>query len=243
MKILALDLETSPLIAHVWGMWQQNVGLNQLMESTRVICWGARWTDKKSVIFRSEFHHGREQMLEDLHAALDEADALLTWNGASFDMKHCNREFLEAGMLPPSPLKQIDLMRSVKKTFRFPSNKLQYVSRALGLEGKAATGGHDLWVQCLAGNRQAWATMRKYQKQDVDLLIDLYQKLLPWIDNHPSVALYDESEGCPNCGSGDLRKEGFAFTGLGKYQRFVCKACGRWSKSGKRIAGVELRSV
>ena len=27
MKILFLDLETSPNLAHVWGLWQQNVAI------------------------------------------------------------------------------------------------------------------------------------------------------------------------------------------------------------------------
>jgi len=68
-------------------------------------------------------------MLDDLHALMDEADVVCGWNSTTFDHKHIKREFLEAGMLPPSPTKDLDLMRVVKSQFRFPSNKLDYVAQ------------------------------------------------------------------------------------------------------------------
>jgi len=243
VKILAWDIETSPLTAHTWTLWPNAISINQLLETQEIMCFAARWLGSKKVEFHSTFHHGKEAMLQAAWDLLNEADAVLSYNGKAFDSKHMMREFLQAGMPPPSPYKEIDLMVAVKKRFRFASAKLQHVSQQLGLEGKVETGGFELWLGCMAGDVKAWNKMRTYNRRDVDLLIDLYAKLLPWIDNHPSVALYDEAEGCPNCGSGDLRKEGFAFSNLGKYQRFQCRGCGRWSKSGKRIAGVELRSV
>ncbi len=32
----------------------------------------------------------------------------------------------------------------------------------------------------MEGDDKAWAEMKKYQIQDVNLLVDLYEKLLPW---------------------------------------------------------------
>ncbi len=29
-KILVLDIETAPIVAHVWGLFDQNIGLNQI---------------------------------------------------------------------------------------------------------------------------------------------------------------------------------------------------------------------
>ena len=97
MKILFLDLETSPNLAFVWGLWQQNVSINQLMESTEVICFGARWHGKKEVIFKSVHHHGKKTMLDELHKLMEEADVLVGWNSAAFDSKHIKREFIENG--------------------------------------------------------------------------------------------------------------------------------------------------
>jgi hypothetical protein len=32
----------------------------------------------------------------------------------------------------------------------------------------------------MEGDHKAWAEMKKYQIQDVNLLVELYDKLLPW---------------------------------------------------------------
>ena len=245
LKILALDIETSPNIADVWGLFNQNVGLNQLRESTRMICFVAKFLDEDEIHFYSEFHHGRDEMVQAAHGLLSEADVLLHYNGDSFDIKHLNREFATAGMTPPAPYKSIDLLKVVKRRFKFPSNKLAYVSQAFGLDGKEETGGHNLWVRCMAGDPEAWETMRQYNERDVILLEELYEKLLPWIPNHPNRALYsgNPEDACTNCGSTDLRREGHRYTATGKFQRFVCRACGTWLTSGKRVEAVDIRQA
>lgn len=245
MKILLIDIETSPNLAHVWGLWQQNVGLNQLIESTEMMCFAAKFLGDKRTQFYSTFHHGRAEMVQKAWDLMNEADVVMGWNSKSFDEKHLNREFLEAGLRPPSPVKSLDLMHAVKRKFRLPSNKLQYVSTLLGTAGKVQHEGHELWIKCLAGDAKAWARMKKYNVQDVDLLQEVYEQLLPWIDGHPSVALYDalEEDSCGNCGSTALKREGYAFTKLGKFQRFVCETCGKWGRSGKRIGAVDIREV
>lgn len=246
MRILTLDLETSPNVAHVWGLWQQNVSLSQLMESTEVISFAAKWHGAKPVHFSSIHHDDKPTMLQRAHDLLDEADAVVGWNHKSFDMKHLRREFAEAGLLPPSPWKDIDLLDVVKKNFRFPSNKLQYVSKTLGLKGKVQHSGHDLWVRCMAGDEKAWAVMRRYNKQDVVLTEQLYDKLRPWISNHPNVALYTEDleeRSCPRGCSGIPQRRGFATTGLGKYPRFQCQECGGWFRGKKAVGFVDLRGA
>lgn len=185
MKLLTLDIETSPNLAHVWGLWQQNVGLNQLLESGEVICFAAKWYDVEKPSFFSTFHHGKDEMVSAAHALLDEADAVIHFNGQRFDIPHLNREFVEMELSPPSPYSQIDLLKVVKKQFRFPSNKLDYVTKALGLDHKVSHAGHTLWVKCMAGDYQAWEEMKKYNVQDVVITEQLYDRLLPWIPSHP----------------------------------------------------------
>jgi hypothetical protein len=102
--------------------------------------------------------------------------------------------------------------------------------------------GHELWIKCLAGDPKAWAKMKKYNVQDVRLLEELYDKLRPWISGHPNLGLYGDTEDvvCPNCAGDDLERRGFAFTNLGKFQRFRCRACGTWTRSNRREAGVTI---
>ena len=244
MKILFIDLETSPITAHTWGLWQQNISIKQIVESTQVICFGARWGTSKKVIFKSVHHDGKKEMLKELHALMDEADAIVGWNSKGFDHKHIRREFLEAGMTPPSPAKDIDLMLEVKRNFRFPSNKLDYVAQRLGVGAKVQHTGFDLWLGCMAGDEKSWKMMKKYQIQDVNLLLELYDKLLPWI-KHPSVPAHKgiEGEACINCGSHNIKRRGYEVLNTGKYQKFQCNECGKWMRGKSAVATTDMRAI
>jgi predicted nucleic-acid-binding Zn-ribbon protein len=244
MKILMYDIETTPIQAYTWGLWDQNIGINQIIKPTELLCFGARWYGSKKTIFKSVHHDGKEAMLDEIHHLMDEADVLMGWNSESFDHKHLNREFVENNMLPPSPSKDLDLMKVVKAQFRFPSNKLDYVAQALGVGSKVKHSGFDLWIKCMEGDAKAWAEMKKYQIQDVALLADLYDILLPWISSHPDYPLHNDSEdGCVSCGSEDLKQDGFAMTGTGKYPRYVCNKCGKWQRESKSVITTKMRPL
>lgn len=244
MKTLFLDLETSPNLAHVWGLWGQNISIDKLVSTTEVICFGARWHGSKTVVFRSVHHHGKKEMLDELHRLTDEADVIIGWNSQDFDSKHIRREFLENGYLPPSPWKDLDLMRVVKAQFRMPSNKLDYVAQKLGVGAKVKHSGFQLWLDCMAGKKKAWSEMKTYQIQDVNLLVDLYEILKPWIKNGPNYALHNSLEsGCRNCGSSKLERRGFARTASATYQRYQCKACGSWQRDSKSLDTTEMRAI
>lgn len=193
MKILMLDIETTPIKAYVWGLWDQNVTIDQIIEPTEMLCFGARWYGSKKVIFKSVHHDGKQAMLEELHKLMDEADILVGWNSAAFDHKHINREFLENGFQPPTPVKDLDLMSVTKANFQFPSNKLDYVAQKLGVGAKVKHSGFKLWLDCMAGDDKAWKEMKKYQLQDVNLLIDLYDILAPWFIGKGSATVKDKT--------------------------------------------------
>ena len=194
MKILMLDIETTPMQVYTWGLWDQNIGINQIIKPTEMMCFGAKWQGKKKVTFKSVHHDGKEAMLKELHSMMEAADVLIGWNSASFDHKHIKREFLENGMTPPSVVKDLDLMSIVKANFRFPSNKLDYVAQALGVGSKVKHSGFDLWIGCMAGKESSWREMKKYQIQDVVLLEELYQVLLPWLPGASSVSVKERRE-------------------------------------------------
>ena len=181
MKTLFLDIETTPMQVYAWGLFDQNITIDQIIKSTEMLCFGARWLGEKKVMFRSVYHDGKKAMLEDLHKLMDEADVLVGWNSAAFDHKHINREFLENGMMPPSTVKDLDLMSVTKANFLFPSNKLDYVAQKLDVGAKVKHSGFSLWLRCMDGDKKAWKEMKEYQIQDVNLLVDLYDILLPWL--------------------------------------------------------------
>lgn len=237
MRFLLLDIETTPLTAHTWGLFKQNISIGQILESTEMLCFGAKWLGEKQVVFKSVHHHGKEEMLKKLWELMDEADVLVGWNSRAFDHKHISREFVENGMKPPSPTRDLDLMVEAKKRFRFPSNKLDYVSQRLGVGHKVKHSGFDLWLGCMAGNSKSWAEMRKYQIQDVELLVGMHDILRPWIKAYPNVAGPLEFE-CTACASTNLQKRGFEKTQAMVYQRLHCQDCGKWNraKSGMSLS-------
>lgn len=244
MKILLLDIETAPNVAHVWGLWQQNVGLNQIIDSGYVMCWAAKWYGEDEVMFDSVQQSKPKSMLRRIYKLLEDAEAVIHYNGTKFDIPTLNKEFLLYGMTPPAPYKQIDLLRTARSQFRFPSNKLDYIAKTLGLGGKVQHSGHELWIQCMARNGEAWEQMEAYNKQDVVLLEKVYDRLKPWIKGHANHGVYEDGLCCPNCSSIKYQRRGYAMTNAYKYQRFQCKDCGAWFRASKTdTAGEPKRFV
>lgn len=240
MKILHIDIETSPNLAWVWGLFKQNVAVNQIKHSGEVLCWAAKWHGDSKTMFDAG-----PNRIKGAWALLDEADAVVHYNGTDFDIPHFNREFIRLGMKPPSPFKEIDLLKIVRKRFNFPSNKLEYVSNALGIGQKVKHTGFELWVDCMKGDPKAWKLMEKYNRGDVLLTERLYMKLLPWIQGHPNVGLYDDADdmACTNCGSSGVRRRGFAYTQTQMYQRYQCKECGSWLRGRFTSLPIERRKT
>lgn len=238
MKILLLDIETAPNVAYVWGLWKENVNLERLISSGYVLSWAAKWFGDDDILFDSIQKSRPRNMLRRIHKLLSAADVVVHWNGTSFDIPTLNKEFLLAGMTPPSSYKQIDLITTARRRFRFTSNKLEYVAQHLGVGKKMKHSGFQLWVKCMNKDPEAWLEMEAYNKMDVEILERVYESFRPWIKNHPNVALYHaetDSAVCPACGGSHLQKRGFSLTNSLRYQRYSCSDCGTWSRSRAAI--------
>jgi len=234
VKTLLCDIETSPNKVLAWGLFNQNLSINHIMEPGKTLCAAYKWLGEpdKKVKFVSAWGNGFASMVGQLHEALEEADAVVTYNGNKFDLPTLNREFLLAGLHPPSPSKSIDLYRTVRRQFKFVSNKLDFVCQQLGLGAKTHHKGLDLWIGTEKGVRADQKVMETYNKQDVFLLEKLYNKLLPWVPGHPNVSLFNNSAvaSCTNCGSSNLQKRGASHSKIATYQRYQCSDCGGWSR-------------
>lgn len=238
MKILLLDIERSPYSAYIWSLWDQGVPLNRVKDSSMVLCWTAKWYGSDEIMFDSSYKSGHKKMIKAIHKLLQEADAVITYNGKKFDMKVLNMEFLMAGLPPPPPKKNIDLYQTAKTNFLFLSNKLTYICERLDLGSKIATD-FNLWVDCMNNKASAWKAMEEYNIHDVVLLEKLYDKLRPWVKGHSNYSVHTGDLVCPVCGSHNHHKRGYHLTSAGKYQRHQCKDCGHWFRSHKSEAATE----
>ena len=244
MKILVVDIETRPSMAYVWRLWDENVGIDQIVKSGEMISWAAKWHGEKEVLFASTFHDGRKKMVKGIWALLNEADAVVHWKGRTFDVPHINAEFIKDGLTPPAPFHQIDLYESAKREFNFVSNRLNYVAQLFDLGTKLEHEGFGLWVKCMANDPTAWERMKKYNIQDTVLTDKLYDILLPWIQRHPSHGAKEGIENvCPQCGSTSLQRRGEAFTKTGSYARYRCNKCGKWSRATKRMSKTNIVEI
>lgn len=231
-----MDCETSPNTAFVWGIFNETIPLARLIESSGILCWSAKWLGSDEVFFDSIHQSSKKNLLKGIHSLLSTADVVITYNGNRFDLPVLNKEFLLAEMLPPSPYKSLDLYQTMKRQFRFTSNKLDHICEQLGY-GKKKNTNFQLWVDCMNKDSVAWAKMEAYNKHDTILLEQVYHRVKPWIKNHPNQNLYTDGEHvCPSCGGTKLQKRGVSYTISGRYQRYQCKTCGGWSRNTKKIA-------
>ena len=233
MKTLLLDIETAPNTAYVWGLWDQNISHEHLLETSYILCWSAKWLGEKGTQFQSMEHTTPKKMLTSIHKLLDEAEVVVHFNGAKFDIPVLNKEFIKADLPPASPYKQVDLYRVVRKVFRFESNKLDAVCQTLGLGKKTKHQGFSLWIGCMKGDHKCWKEMEGYNRNDVVILEKLYHRLLPWIPSLPHTGVIEgKAEACPACGVvGQLQSRGVSTTKIAVYQRFCCQACGAWCRA------------
>ena len=230
VKTLILDIETFPTQAYVWGLFDQNVGLNQIIEPGGILCWSAKWVGDDFLYYSGLNMADREEMLLAIWEMMDEADEVVGWNSNSFDLKHLNTEFATVGLGPPSPYKKVDLLRTVKNNMKFVSNKLDFVSGQFGVGHKLEHIGFDMWVGCMKGDKKSWKIMREYNEQDVLLTERMYDKLRPWITSGVNRSSLRGDHVCPVCGGSHLQRRGISRTTTQVYQRWQCK-CGAWSRS------------
>lgn len=231
MKILLLDIETAPHKVYSWGLYNQDINPDNVIEQGYTLCWAAKWHGKSKVFFDSIHKSRRKGMIKRIYDLMDEADAVVHYNGTKFDVPTLNHEFLYDGLSPPSSYAEIDLLKTARRRFRLPSNKLDYVAQYLGLGSKVKHMGLQLWHDCMDGCPKAWKVMERYNKKDVTLLEDVYDTLLPWVQGHPNWGHYVDLGGdkdgiCRNCGSDRIKKNGIEKKTVVPYQRYKCTNCG-----------------
>jgi hypothetical protein len=233
-KVLILDIETTPNLAFVWRAWKQNIGYNQFVQHSNIMCYAAKWYGNDRIFTKNTYSSSEERVVGSLLGLLDAADIVVTHNGKKFDLPVIRSRAVELGFKPFSPIKQVDTCLIAKALFNFELNKLAYIAKYLGVAEKSEHKkfpGFELWAECLKFNPEAWDEMVAYNIQDIITLEQVYEKLLPWMDQHPNIMVDNpDNPACPKCG-GALQRRGFYFTNVSKYQRYRCKSCGGWARS------------
>lgn len=234
-KIILFDLETSPNTGYTWARYEQNVIEFKKEWELLSFAWKELGSKKVKCLGRDDFKDKTDKSLvKALWNVMNEADVLIGHNSDSFDIKKAKAKFIEHGLPPYSPIKSVDTRKIARRYFKFNSNALDDLGKFLKVGRKVKHEGFSLWLKCMAGDKKAFKSMKKYNKQDVALLERVYLKLRGWMDQHPTIHVDDRLDSCPKCGSHKLQAQGLRRTSRGLFQRYQCQSCGGWAQSIKK---------
>jgi hypothetical protein len=232
-KVLLLDVETAPSLGWVWQKYETNV--IDFQRDWYILSYAAKWAHERKIQVKCLADYvgykidieNDQFLVDDLWRLIDEADVIIAHNGDSFDLPKINTRFLTHKLPPPSPYKTIDTLKIARKIFKFDSNKLDDLGRYLGIGRKLLTTGFHLWRGCMIGDAKSWATMKRYNAHDVELLEKVYYLIRAWAPSHPNVN-QGQLEQCPKCASKKVQRRGFSYTLLKRKQRYQCLNCNGW---------------
>lgn len=240
-RILYFDIETFPLLSHTWNKFVDGpVVAIERDWSIASVAW--KWDHMRGVrgLDCRDHVHDDTKVIEQMWRLFDEADVVIGHNGDRFDIRKVQARMLLLGLEPPSPFQSIDTLKVVKRHFNLTSNRLGDVCHALGIGDKTPTGGFELWLGCLENDWRAWDKMMRYNKQDVRLLPLLYERLRPWISNHPVL----HNDGCPKCGSLAIQRRGQGRLKSGRsYVQYQCQDCKGYYRERTTIPGNSVTDV
>lgn len=230
-KIIVWDTEISTAIVKGYGnKW--DFKYVKEVQPQQLMCYAYKelGEDETHFVHMHDFKTQKE-LVQSLADVLNSADITIAHNGIGFDDRMANTFFVTNGVDKPSPSKSVDTLRVARRKFRFPSNSLKDLAIYLGLENKKIDVGYaDLEDKFLEGDEESIEMMAEYNKMDVQVLEDIYNILLPYIDNHPNMGVYMREEGvCPHCGGKELQSRGEAYRVTGSVWQWWCKSCKSWS--------------
>ena len=250
-RLLFFDVESAPLLTHVWRAHDNYVAPERLKHDTFLLSWAAKWSDSPVVYFgRLTGDEARtrddRRIVGQLATLMREADRVVAHNGDRFDIPLVNGRLLQHGMESVSAVRSIDTLKLARRSIKVASNKLDYLAQLLGLGAKLPTD-FGLWERCYRGDPDALYEMDVYCRQDVRLLEKVYQRLAPYVAGLPRL---QDPEGrhefaCTYCGSGSVQSRGFYHTNSSVFRRFRCNDCGRWSRArqAEPDASFDLRPI
>lgn len=234
------DIETSHNLVAKFSLREEYVPHTSIVQERYIICaaWkelGAKTTQAVSVLDDPKRYatspHDDYHVVKTLHGMMSEADVIIAHNGDQFDSKWLAGRILAHKLSPLPPIQSIDTLKVARRVFSLNSNRLDYLGKYLGFGGKASTP-HGLWMDVLRGDKKAIKTMVDYNKRDVELLEQVFERLRPFAPEHFNRQLQG-AVGCPRCESMHVQSRGTHKTTTQVYQRYQCVDCGGWFRDRK----------
>lgn len=243
-KIVFLDIETLMIPKETlkripsYGAYPGR-GFNGTVSS--ILCFGYKFRGDKQVKclnawdykgFQKDPNDDKE-LCKAIYEILKDADGFCTQNGRRFDLPVINTRLAKHGLPAISKtIPHIDTKNVFKANYSAYDNKLNTIAETFGCETKLENGGWDLWMDMYENKQKSKDLMQKYCKQDVNVLEQVFNKMLPVMKGLPNYNLFTTSSArvCPNCGSSKLHIRDTRQLKTGLYQRYSCQSCGTTSR-------------
>jgi len=240
LKILLFDIEYAPTSCYVYQFYRQNISENQVIEHGYMLSWSAMWygDPEEEIIYEEARTRSQEKRLvKSLFKLLEKADVAVGHNLKRYDMKMTKGRGLVHGLPPLKQPRMVDTLLLCRREFRLPRNSLAAVAEMLGVAKKDSHKeypGFTLFIECLKNTKSpAWDVLKDYNKQDVLVLKEIYEKLRGHDSQSPNLGLFkfDTRNVCPKCGSSELQPVAPIATNLQVYSGYRCNNCGGISRS------------
>jgi RNase_H superfamily len=234
IRRLFADIETSPTIGFFWGAgFGLNIPHENILQERKIICIAFKWQgEKKVTVLRWDENQDDKEMLREFVRVANQADEIVGHYGNHFDWPWVRTRIL-MHKLPPIPIwKTVDTKALASKWFYFQSNKLDYISSALGHGHKLHTD-FQLWKDVMAGSEKALNYMCKYCGVDVQRLEKVYEDIAPFVPvrSHVGVLNALDKWTCPRDGSMNVKTSTKRVTMGGSVQwQMQCLDCGAYYK-------------
>jgi hypothetical protein len=186
-RVLFLDIETKPRKSWHWGVWQQNLSQNMMIEDGAILSWSAKWIGEDKVFYKDQRGNEKnlmsdKKLLEPLVKLMMQSDIIVWQHGDGFDYGEINNRVAEHGLEVPDKYKTIDTKKIAKRHLRLPWYSLAYMTERFNKKFKKQAHkdfpGFDLWDQVMKGNTKAWNSMKKYNEFDVLSMEELFVNTL-----------------------------------------------------------------
>lgn len=252
-KILVLDIETSNIIAKVWGLWNNNVALNQVIKHSSIFSYAAKFIGDDKIYYNDTFNQkdkrDDKKIVNEIIQLINESDFVLGHNSTKFDLPRIRARQLINKLESMKLVQEIDTLKIAKKFLGFDSNKLEHLTHMLCTKHKKLIKkefhGQELWNEFENGNESAQKNMKDYNILDILSLEELYVDHISQYDYMtPNFSSFNDSPifRC-NCGNDSFKPAGFHITKKSKFEKFRCTKCGKTHRSSQNLHSKEKRST
>jgi predicted PolB exonuclease-like 3'-5' exonuclease len=232
IKRLFFDIETSfyELNIKTFSLRVRSKYFNHedIIKEQQIICISYKWQYEDKV-YTLDWRMGEKKMIKTfIENVMDKADEIIGHNVDRFDVSVLRTRALYHGILMFPRYRTLDTLKKSKNSFRFASNKLDYIGKFCGIGGKLENEGFELWERVVNGDDNSLNKMIQYCERDVILLEDIFFVLSPFITHNTNFAVLKGGSKweCPECTSKNVEMYRTYTTPMGVVRRNMkCNDC------------------